>query len=1229
MQNRILLVNKYITTLFLALVLLPFVSQASCWRTSTPSCGLSGCSGHDWCQSDSATSAHGESCYLNAYGTNYCYHTYSCDTNCGGPPTPTPTPSCSNSDPGAPNLTSPPDRYNCFSSNSILLDWDAVSFGTNCDGNDNRYRVYVDGTMVAEYNSSTTQHTYVGTWGTTHTWYVQASNGARTKNSVTRTFTVSTCARVIGRVWEDINNDGTYSGASEAWSHNPPPASGCSSFVDNDILIRSPNGGASVLSDWQCNSASYYRTTPFSIPGPVGTLTNVQMQLDTPDSIDYPAAYVNWSYARCTVASTCTPWTPTVTGTNTNSATVEISNINGDTTNHLQWQITKNKPPVATISTAVTSGHTLLSPLNQTVYVVPAGSMQQFNSLATETRANSSWRLQIARRPFNPTTRVAPTDAASYVVLGTNSSCMGLNCSATFSDSSTPAGYYVYYPVAQDEIEISSGVGRITNQCNGHPGVNSGAVTGWADCDPTWGDGYQDEVVVLGDNLPTCRSGALGITGPNSMFAYPDGMPYVYPESVGFFNVSTYDLDNTEVKHLWNPNWTNPDGLYPTISQIRIYAAGTTSQGIGPTMQLWLGDNSINGTRTKAQEWVVSNVNPAYAPFTANGTFTNVSSIDVVFPNDATDSTGDRNLFIQKIEITYEVKPGNSLVRTLYPYTEANTGSVYYDRGSVVASPYPLTGDWFDGNSYSAVSQTTGAFGVAAGVMAWSGAYNFPIPIRSGVTGGSYSLSATPMAQNNPPFYDGLPCSGLGIAFDSNPTYTINGTAYQRNSSLSCSAQNIGTNTKIQNTTVTLKDSSGNPLGFNATTDANGNYTFNNVPVYYRPDPFCPTCGAKVCLQQQSASTGVFIAACMQMQPPVSTPVAWSDPALCSPIISTTPSISKGTVATVNLGLDYYQNEKWTMALDGDIYAPGITMDIAVSPNPTFSPYFINRRVDSGSPTTGGFAFIDDANVDFGLPLTQANLSEYGGYGMHLRNNTNIYDFKDKWLVGFVPSIPNHSKKTDNYNPRNAGVYEFNSDRIYTYTLNQFNDWYHDAGYNSYHITGSSKSAVLYILGDISSGDRLTLDKSVRTVSDSEMLLIITNLPVDIPDTLDVDESKLISNTYTVNSSSNGLATDQLTAGFLDFVILSSSDINIKSRYDDLAATTVYDLPVMFYGSLLSKNSVSLGRDLWHIYNSKYPAEMVRYNNKLIPSLMDLIEANPDVANYTGLTTFDIQMIYE
>jgi hypothetical protein len=1218
------------TTIVLFTLSLVFSSSSQLFAGDCPD-GYCEASGEYECQG-------GTMCCTGGGCPTYCYHACCWDDSCYNPSgcdcgTCRSCPDCDDEDPDEVTLRSPANGSE-VTSNPVTLDWDLISgWGNNCGDDDcEQYKLYINGSQVGGNFGSTSQYTFNGTWGQTYTWKVVTDNCAESTDSETWSFYMGSRTRVIGRVWEDLNGNGVYdqSNTGETWSGS---SVSCSIFRNDNITIFSPAGGADIFNTWECNPNAYYTTDYLPIAGPSTQLQSVQLQLRTPEAGRWPTSYVNWRFDRCTTLSTCSP-VATTTGSNSNIANIQISAVNGrDWTNHLHWQLVRNYPPTATIVANIDPTHTYIHSSGQPIHVVPANEGSSYTANATDNRASRPWRTSIARRPIDPVTRVAPTDAASYTVLGTNAACSGTSCSATFSNNA-PVGYSIYYPVVEDEV-ASNDTDAATqfSRCNGHPGVNSGVVTGWADCDPAWGNGYQDEAIVFGDRRPVCD----GISGPTYLFAYPDPStyPYVYPESIGFFNLRAHDDDNNEIKHVWSPSWTNPSGLLPTISRITVYAAGTMSNGVGPQMQLWLGDNTNGGDRgvQPERQVLVSHIyNPAlptYQEYGFNGPFNNVSSIDIGFPNDAT-LNGDRNLFIERIVIDYEIRPGSIVQRTLYPYSEANTGNVFYDRGASVGVPYNNHPTWFDGIDIATVTQAGGSFGgVAPGTMAWSGTLSFPIPIRASTSGGSQALYATPTGTL--PYYDGNSCAAYNITTDLNPTYTVNGTIYLRDQTLTCPVQNISTNEKVTSTGVILTDENGVPIpGLATTTDpVTGAYSISGVPVHFRPDPFCPNCGAKVCVDQMDPDVGVYLAACSQMQPPVSNLSGpWGDAALCSSEITTNPQITVNTVATVNLGLDYYQNEKWSAVLDGDVYTPGITFDVAVVPGTNFLPYFINRRIDSGANRTiGGFTFIDDANVDLGLPLDEDNLSEYGGYARALRNISNTYDFKDKWLQTYTPVAPTHDQVTS-ADPRNVNHYAFDSNQVYVYTLDQFNNWYNDAAYSRYDITGSRSTSIIYVTGDHLT-ETLHLGRAVRTSSETEMLVLVTNLPIEIPDTLEIPETQLSGALYNVNSLSVGSGPNLLPGGYLDFVIISSQDIEFDSRYDDTVDPTVRDLPIMVHGALISKASVLLNRDLWHIYNSDYPAEMVRYYSRLVPEIMRSEYDNEDIPSFSGFGVFDIQTVYE
>src|SRR3989339_1074697 len=125
-----------------------------------------------------------------------------------------------------------------------------------------------------------------------------------------------TYGQVIGRIWTDVNKNGSFDGVSELWSNS---ATTCSTYKNDSFNITV--GGVNKLSGWLCNDGgggvqmSYYRTSDIETGSRSLTLTGV------------PAGYT------CVNAG-C-------------SQTLTVAQ--GD--NHIWWQLNKtNTPPTVTLS---------------------------------------------------------------------------------------------------------------------------------------------------------------------------------------------------------------------------------------------------------------------------------------------------------------------------------------------------------------------------------------------------------------------------------------------------------------------------------------------------------------------------------------------------------------------------------------------------------------------------------------------------------------------------------------------------------------------------------------------------------------------------------------------------------------------------------------------------------------------------------------------------------------
>ncbi len=113
-------------------------------------------------------------------------------------PTATPTPSCTCTEPiAAPTLTSPDNGATNQPINNLTLSWNGIGqyqWGEDCNASANNYvyKVYLNGNWINQNpeNPLATSFTVSGlNFNTTYTWYVEAWNGCKGRNSESRTFT--------------------------------------------------------------------------------------------------------------------------------------------------------------------------------------------------------------------------------------------------------------------------------------------------------------------------------------------------------------------------------------------------------------------------------------------------------------------------------------------------------------------------------------------------------------------------------------------------------------------------------------------------------------------------------------------------------------------------------------------------------------------------------------------------------------------------------------------------------------------------------------------------------------------------------------------------------------------------------------------------------------------------------------------------------------------------------
>ena len=315
------------------------------------------------------------------------------------------------------------------------------------------------------------------------------------------------------------------------------------------------------------------------------------------------------------------------------------------------------------------------------------------------------------------------------------------------------------------------------------------------------------------------------------------------------------------------------------------------------------------------------------------------------------------------------------------------------------------------------------------------------------------------------------------------------------------------------------------------------------------------------------------------------------------------------------LGIKKLPKLPWLTAIDGDVFAQGITTTIPVgSGSGGFNLSLVNAKGDSTSGI-GGYI----ATRDF-LPSSDDSLFEnsLGGKmhnleGLSKVKPSNIFDIS----LDNLANRRSFSPPTHNDVVEVSSLSSFEAGKVYKISVSDFNAVMEDAaGPISYTISQSQdtvlsssgvSTAVLYIEGsdDVVFGNRfVTLGSSG--------LIIVANTNIVI--------SKDIG--YTTIAEYSILSTPLIQAA-----ILTSGNISFES----LETTPGTDIPLMVQGPLVTTKTISQNRDLGSDLNGQYPPLSISFNNKFLYDLSVIERYKSQSFNrrsYTGLSTYDLQFDY-
>ena len=317
------------------------------------------------------------------------------------------------------------------------------------------------------------------------------------------------------------------------------------------------------------------------------------------------------------------------------------------------------------------------------------------------------------------------------------------------------------------------------------------------------------------------------------------------------------------------------------------------------------------------------------------------------------------------------------------------------------------------------------------------------------------------------------------------------------------------------------------------------------------------------------------------------------------------------------LGIKILPKLPWLTAIDGDVFAQGITTTIPVgSGSGGFNLSLINAKGDSTSGI-GGYI----ATRDF-LPASDDSLFE-GSLGGKMHNLEGLSQVSPGNI--FDISLDNLANRRSFSPPTHSDVVEvssissFEAGKVYKISVSDFNSVMENAASPvSYTISQSTdtvlsssgvSTAVLYIEGsdDVVFGNRfVTLG--------SPGLIIVANTNIVV--------SKDIG--YATMAEYNILTSTPL----IQAAILTSGNISFES----LETTPGTDIPLMVQGPLVTISTISQNRDLGSLLNGQYPPLSISFNNKFLYdlSVIERYKAQSfDRRSYTGLSTYDLQFDYQ
>lgn len=296
-----------------------------------------------------------------------------------------------------------------------------------------------------------------------------------------------------------------------------------------------------------------------------------------------------------------------------------------------------------------------------------------------------------------------------------------------------------------------------------------------------------------------------------------------------------------------------------------------------------------------------------------------------------------------------------------------------------------------------------------------------------------------------------------------------------------------------------------------------------------------------------------------------------------SPItISTTGTDCSAQNATVTMAET--KRTSWTTIIDGNVYAKSADLTLGCN-NEITQTTFPPTLISTGPNNIGGYLITPES-----IFRTQVEdiYNPNGGFAQKVGISSS-----DKWLNNFVfpgQAIDVNAKDISSISSLNE------QDKIYY--INK------DLNINTSTTYKVTDTAIVYVNGN--------LNIKSNIISEGGFIIFVVKGDVYF------DPSVQISN-YSVQENFNVNSAANINAGIIS--LSKEGGIHFPSNAPDA--------PIIIEGFLVSKNIVEFNRDLGSA-NSTYPAHVIRYNNKILPSMYNLINTQK-----TGLESIEVQWNYE